>query len=169
MENPMARRTYARFYYTIAKSYLKKEEIVNLAVATLDKQVGDPKPANLKKQLTTQGKSLVVPDNGFVALVGTTRELKEFRDGLTGIDEFRCKSGDQLQTWCVRVAANHPDHVVSESTLTLLVIGRAKEMGDTPKAPWRWFGVRRQGVSTKLDEEFDEALDAVAEIKAVNA
>ena len=163
----MARRTYARFYYTIAEDYLKKEEIVNLAVATL--QVGDSKPANLKGALTTQGKSLVVPDNGFVALVGTTKELKEFRDGLTGIDEIRCKAGDQLQTWCVRVDANHPDHVLSKSTLTLLAIGRAKRMGDAPKAPWRVFGVTRKGVYTTLDEDFDKALDAVAEIKAVNA
>jgi hypothetical protein len=164
MENPMAKRTYARFYYTIAKNYLK--EIENLANATLDN--GDSKPANLKKQLITQGKSLMVPDNGFVALVGTTKELKQFRDDLK-LDEIRCKPGDQLQTWCVRVDANHPDHVLSKSTLTLLVIGRAKEMGDTPKAPWQWFGVRHQGVSTNLDNDFDQALDTAAEFDAVNA
>jgi hypothetical protein len=179
MENPMARRTYARFGLTGSTNDLQAKRIPTLVKGLLaagPKQSSPNGPTLLKNRKLVEGESLMVPGDEFLALVGTSAELRQLVDELktAGIKEIKCKSPNELVTWCTRVDANHPDHIASTSTLTLLVIGRAgkgslfdtKEpdsYNDASHWPWRWFGVTRKGVSMKLDDDFDKAFEEAAQ------
>jgi hypothetical protein len=180
MENPMA----ARFKISDSKLH----SVAPLANETLKGKKENCHAADLKRQLASEhgkgksAKSLVMPYADWnqhnppmlcLLLIGTTEELKEFRNQLKGegIDQIDCQNHDELVTWCVRVDANHPDHVMGTSTLTLLVIGGKSAIGDeTPKPPWKSFGVTQKGrASMKLDNTFDEALDTAKKLNPVKA
>jgi hypothetical protein len=171
-ENPMARRTYARFGSDNSMQNLKKKNIPATARGLLKAGTSAPDvPDLLTQNGYVQGNSLIVPNNEYLELIGTTGELQQLANRLTkaGIHEIKCKPNNQLAAWCVRVDADHPDHVMSSSTLTLLVIGAATAFGGTidPAPPWNWFGVVRKGVLMKLDD-FDAALEDAKEYDIVN-
>lgn len=154
-------------------SNLRKNNIPGTARGLLAAGTSAPGvPALLTQNGWVQGNSLVVPDNEYLELIGTTKELGQLVDTLTndGIQQIKCNAGNELGSWCVRVEADHPDHAMSSSTLTLLVIGPATALGGTkdPRAPWHWFGVVRKGVSIKLDGDFDDALETAKGYDPVN-
>jgi hypothetical protein len=171
MEYPMAKRTYARVGTDNNMRDLNKQRIPTLVQALLNANIKNKDaPAFLKKFV--QNNSLIVPDNEFLVLVGTTSELQQLVKDLknAGIDEIRCKPGNELVTWCVRVDANHPDHVLGKSTLTVLVIGKASVFGKRdPDTTWQWFGITKKGVLTSLDKDFDDALEKAKKFTPVNA
>ena len=154
----------ARFYFTNEMYLIKPDYIPTLAATAF--KAGKSAPAILKKHVDKQG-TLVLPNDQFLVLAGTTGELKQFRAGLNaaGVDAIGCArrrdSGDPLVTWCARVDVKHPDKKqLHDATVTLVVICRESLWVGSrfAKPPWEAFPHGLAGV-LHLDNDFDAALD----------
>jgi hypothetical protein len=164
----------ARFYFT-DEMYLLDPKYVPTLAATAFK-AGKSDPAILGKRVGNRG-AVILPDDQFLVLAGTTGELKRLRAELNtaGINAIGCgqrrdtDTGSPLVTWAARVDVAHPDKKqLHDATVTLVVIFREKLWSGSrhPKAPWRAFPHGMRGL-LNLDDDFDEALnDAQQQAKA---
>ena len=156
----------ARFYFAEDFFLLSKPEYIPTLAAAAFKG-GSFALASLKKHVDKKG-TLVLPDDQFMVLVGTTGELKQFRAGLNGAGVDAIGSGRRvsissispLVAWCARVDTKHPDKKqLHDATVTLLVICETSLWAGSPLAKPPWHDFPSQFGALSLDNSFDAAVD----------
>lgn len=153
----------ARFYFTNDVMLLKPDYIPTLAAAAFK---GAFDVAALQGHVDKQG-TLVLPNDQFLVLVGTTDELKKFRAELNeagvkaiGCGQYRLSGVSPLVAWCARVDTSHPDKMqLHDATVTLVVLCRENLWVGSNLAKPPWYDFPNLFGAVSLDDIFDSALD----------
>ena len=168
----------ARYYFT-DEDWMLEDKWVPTLVSNAFK-TGKSLPSGLLNSLVRKGKSLIMPDDQFLVIVGMTEEISAFRDGITstGVDSITCTSHrssdlDQLITWVARVDLKHPDRSVpGKTTVTAIVIGREclfeKNWNRLPHDPWDSFAATLRDTTMRIGAAFDNALAAARKVRKAN-